>query len=250
MFTDLATPRVGPRQTPMHLRWRGQLPRRLLRALGAPKQAGQPTPAAHPFPPPAWLATGSLDQPFDFSGHVTRLLADMVQRCSFFSHVRVPQILVGALQARTGQTHGLQARVTPLRFRAGQLTRQRRGVQYQVQRYFLDDQEFLYLMTFCLPRFLNQEFDDKLVTIVHETYHIGPLFDGDLRRHQGRCHLHTHSQKKYDRHMADLARAYLATRPDPNLLAFLRLDFAQLVARHGAVEGIVVPRPRMIPIPT
>ena len=45
----------------------------------------------------------------------------------------------------------------------------------------------LYVMTFCLPRFLEQSFDDKFVTIFHELFHIGPSFDGDFRRHSGRC---------------------------------------------------------------
>ncbi len=48
--------------------------------------------------------------------------------------------------------------------------------------------------------------------------------------------------------MAGLARAYLATNPDPALHSFLRLNFAQLQKRHGAVLGIVVPRPKIIPL--
>ena len=47
---------------------------------------------------------------------------------------------------------------------------------------------------------------------------------------------------------AGLARDYLATNPDPSLHAFLRLNFAQLERRHGAVMGIVVPRPKMVPL--
>jgi hypothetical protein len=138
--------------------------------------------------------------------------------------------------------------VTPLRFRGGKLTRKRRGVHYQVQRYFVGGREMLYLMTFCLPRFLEQEFDDKFITIFHELYHISPAFDGDLRRHEGRYCIHSHSQRCYDAQMADLARQYLASQPDPGLHAFLRLDFAQLVRRHGSVVGVTVPRPKLIPL--
>src|SRR5206468_1851711 len=81
---------------------------------------------------------------------------------------------------------GLQARVTPLRFAHGALVRRRRGVSFQVQRYFVDGAEMLYLVTFCLPRFLDQTFDDKFITLFHELFHISPAFDGDLRRHGGR----------------------------------------------------------------
>jgi hypothetical protein len=48
--------------------------------------------------------------------------------------------------------------------------------------------------------------------------------------------------------MGELARAYLASRPEPALHAFLRLNFAQLHERHGAIHGVVVPRPRIIPL--
>ncbi len=103
-------------------------------------------------------------------------------------------------------------------------------------------------MTFCLPRFQDQGFDDKFITLFHELYHVGPEFNGDLRRHHGRYQLHTHSQHHYDKHMAGFARDYLSTGPDPQLHAFLRLNFAQLEQRHGTVEGIIVPRPKVIPI--
>jgi hypothetical protein len=114
---------------------------------------------------------------------------------------------------------------------------------------FVGGREMLYLMTFCLPRFLNQAFDDKFVTLFHELFHIGPAFDGDLRRHAGRYAVHSGSQRRYDEHMAELARAYLAAGPDPDLHAFLRLNFAQLRARHGSVVGVVVPRPKLVPVP-
>jgi hypothetical protein len=80
-------------------------------------------------------------------------------------------------------------------------------------------------------------------------YHVNPDFDGDLRRHEGRYTIHSHSQREYDAHMAHLARAYLAQNPDPVLHSFLRLGFAELEERHGAVVGIMVPRPKIIPLP-
>lgn len=197
---------------------------------------------------PPWLPTGAPQEPFDFCRHIARLLQDIARRCEVLAHVQVPRLLVGIIQARAASTHGLQARVTPLRFAGGQLTRQRRGITFQVQRFFLDDHEFLYLLTFCLPRFLEQDFDNKLITLFHELYHIHPCCNGDLRRHHGRYALHSARQKKYDARMADLARAYLAGRPDPELHAFLRLNFAQLCQRHGGVAGVVVPRPKVVPI--
>jgi hypothetical protein len=197
---------------------------------------------------PPWVESGPSGRPFDFCGLMRRLCADIARHCPELTHVDVARLLFAVTQARGSRLHGLQARVTPLRFRDGALTRQRRGITYQVQRYFVEAREFLYLVTFCLPRFLDQGFDDKLVTLFHELYHISPDFNGDLRRHGGRYSIHSYSQRVYDKQMASLARTYLAARPDPVLHSFLRLSFAQLQARHGSVIGVVVPRPKLVPI--
>src|SRR5262245_59161807 len=123
-----------------------------------------------------WLSTGAENRPFDFCAHVRRLCDDITARCPDLAHVRTEQVLFAATQARNGRSHGLQARVTPLRFHGGRLVRRHRGVPYQVQRHIVAGREILYLMTFCLPRFLNRPFEDKFVTIFHELYHIGPAF--------------------------------------------------------------------------
>lgn len=233
------------RQPPLVLCW-GETANPL--PVRAAQFTGKTRPQFPQLEPPPWLTTGPANQPFDFGAHVRRLCADIVARCDGLRHVDVARVLIGMTQARSERVHGLQARVTPLRFRGGKLTRKRRGVHYQVQRYVVGAREMLYLMTFCLPRFLDQEFDDKLITIFHELYHIGPTFDGDLRRHDGRYSVHSHSKRCYDEQMAHLAREYLASQPDATLHAFLRLDFAQLVRRHGSVLGVVVPRPKLIPL--
>jgi hypothetical protein len=194
------------------------------------------------------LTTGPEDRPFDFCFQIRRLCADIVKNCPEFRHIDPSRLLFGITQARRGTRHGLQARVTPLRFRHGQLVRIRDGVTYRVQRYFVDGQEMLYLVTFCLPRFLDQSFDDKIITLFHELYHISPQFEGDLRRLDGRCALHSRSKREYDAQMAVLARSYLSSGADPTLHAFLRLDFAQLAHRHQHVVGVVVPRPRLLPV--
>jgi hypothetical protein len=197
---------------------------------------------------PPWIPSGPDQQPFDFCGQMRRLCADITQRCPVLRHIDISRLLFSMTQARTGAAHGLQARVTPMRFRDGQLLRTRRGTHYQVQRYFLDGREILYVVAFCLPRFLDQSFDDKFITIFHELYHISPAFDGDLRRHGGRYDVHSHSKRGYDNHMAHLAREYLSAGPDPALHAFLRLNFEQLLQRHSTVVAAVVPRPRLIPL--
>lgn len=176
------------------------------------------------------------------------LITDVISHCPEFQHIDLTRLLVTATGARNRSRYGLQARVTPMRFAAGATTRRYRGTDYQVQRYVLDGRELLYLVTFCVPRFLDQPFDEKLVTVFHELYHIGPRFDGDLRRHAGRCTFHTHSKKGYDARMADLVKRYLATHPDPDRLDWLRLRAAELATRFNGVYGTVIPRPKMVPV--
>lgn len=234
---------VSPSSLPLILRWDAANPLPV-RAV----QTASPRRSSPGVEAPPWLLSGPPDEPFDFCGHMRRLCAEVVARSPTFAHLKLDNLLFGMTQARSGRRHGLQARVTPLRFPGGRLRNYRRGHCYQVQRFIAHGQEILYLVTFCLPRFLDQDFDDKFVTLFHELYHISPAFDGDLRRHGGRCSIHTHSKKAYDAHMAELAREYLATRPDPNLHAFLRLNFAQLIHRHGSVVGTVTPCPKLIPV--
>ncbi|HEV3143405.1 MAG TPA: hypothetical protein VGZ47_05905 [Gemmataceae bacterium] len=231
---------------PYRVDWRngdGALPQRLLRPRGRRLQL--------PFylAAPPHFATGPAEAPFDFSGHMLRLCHDLTAWCEELQQIDVSRILFTVTSSRTRRAQGLQARVTPMRFRHGQLSRRHRGEEHQVQRFRVDGREILYLMTYCLPRFLDQNFDEKFITILHELFHIGPKFDGDLRRHEGRYEIHTHSQKEYDAQMAQLAREYLAGQADPSLHAFLRLNFAQLCDKHGGVTGVCVPRPKILPLP-
>lgn len=229
---------------PLELRWSAANNPLPLRKVRWPGRARRPTTGLEA---PPWFSTGPVDRPFDFQSHVRALCAEIVRHCVELKHIDVSRLLFGMTQARSGRRHGLQARVTPMRFRNGRLTRQRCGRLYQVQRYFVDGREMLYLVTFCLPRFFDQDFDDKFITLFHELYHISPNFDGDLRHHEGRCSLHTHSKRLYDAHMAHLARVYLSNGATRALHDFLRLNFAQLLHRHGSVVGVVVPRPRLLP---
>lgn len=207
--------------------------------------------AARPLPRktvvPAHPAAHPAAAPIDFTTRVATLTADIAARCPEFSHIDPGAVLFTFTPSRKRSRYGLQARVTPMRFRDGHLTRRFRGMLYQVQRYYVDGREVMYLVTFCLPRFLDQPFGDKLVTVFHELYHIGERFDGDLRRHPGRYCVHSHSKKGYDRHMAALAKRYATGHPDPSVFGFLRGTVAD-IRRTGGLDGVLVPRPKLVPV--
>jgi hypothetical protein len=186
---------------------------------------------------------------FDFTSQMRLLCADMIVRTPELAHVDLSRIALTFAQARKGVSWGMYASLTPLRFQGGSLTTTRRGRQYQVQR-ILDSsgQEMLYLLSFYLPRFMNLVFREKLITVFHELWHIGPQFDGDLRRHEGRCFAHTHSQAEYDRQMGIFADRWLAMSPDPYLWSFLQHNFQELHSTKGPIYGLRVKRPKLVPV--
>ena len=185
---------------------------------------------------------------FDFSEAMSQLCADIAERLDDFSHLRMNQVAVAFAQARRRVPHGLQAKLTPMRFEGGSLTTRRNGQTWTVQRLYHNNREMLYILTFYLPRFQNHSFREKMITVFHELFHISPQFNGDIRRLDGHYHVHSHSQKEYDRQMAGLADKYLYRNPPPSLLAFLRSRFPALESRFGRVIGLQVPVPKLVPL--
>ncbi|MCI0699727.1 MAG: hypothetical protein L0241_01405 [Planctomycetia bacterium] len=223
-----------PRALPLELRWDAHRP--LPTRWVIPDGSRQRLPGK---PPSSGL---------DFTAWMHALCADVAQRCEELRHILMPRVLLTFTPSRNRSRYGLQARVTPLRFRNGALTRRHGSVDYQVQRFFVNESEMLYVLTFCLPRFLDQPFSEKLITIFHELYHISPAFDGDLRRHPGRYAMHSRSKDRYDSRMAELVKEYIADHPDAEMLDFLRLGYRELWEKHSGIKGVVVPRPKLLPV--
>ncbi len=186
--------------------------------------------------------------PFDFTTSMLRLCEDVTCRLDEFLHIDMSRVAVTFAQARRRVLHGLQAKLTPMRFEGGSLTTRRHGRQWTVQRLYQGDLEMLYILTFYLPRFLEQSFREKMITVLHELYHISPQFDGDIRRMDGRYHVHSHSQREYDRLMETFVDRYLGMRPPEDLYGFLRSDFQTLDRQHGGIVGMRVSVPKLIPV--
>ena len=190
----------------------------------------------------------SLPQ-FDFTLAMTWLCEVITHRVAEFQHIRMDQVAVTFAQARRRVRHGLQAKLTPMRFEQGALTTTRAGREWTVERLFDGEQEILYILTFYLPRFLDHSFREKLITVFHELYHISPQFDGDIRRMAGHYHVHSHSQKEYDRHMEVFVDQYLQSEPAREYTAFLKKRFRSLQSEFGEVVGLRIPIPKLIPLP-
>ncbi len=193
------------------------------------------------------MASRTTRPGFDFCIAMQSLCVDVTNRLEVFQHIHMDQVLVTFAQTRRSHLHGLQAKLTPLRFEGGSLTQKRHGRLWTIPRLHHNSRECLYILTFYLPRFQNQSFREKMITVLHELYHISPDFNGDIRRMSGRYHVHTHSQQEYDRLMGAYVDEYLHYQPPQELFAFLKENFAGLQQRFGSVIGLKVPIPKLIP---
>ena len=187
-------------------------------------------------------------EPFDFSAAMRRCCEDVATRHPAFHHIRMQQVAVTFAQARRQVLYGLQAKLTPMRFEHGRLYTERDGRRWTVQRLFMNDVEMLYILTFYLPRFLNQPFREKLVTVFHELYHIHPQFNGDIRRLSGHYHVHSRRQRDYDRQMEAFVDEYLRMNPPSELFDFFAPGFRGLQNKFGSVVGLQIPIPRLMPV--
>ena len=195
---------------------------------------------------PAARGNPGAAAPFDFTRAMRALCEDACSTLPEFAHVDMRRVAVTFAQAKKRVPHGLQAKLTPLRFEGGATTTTRRGVRFAAPKLHDGDRELLYVLTFYLPRFLDHPAKEKLTTVLHELQHVSPAFDGDIRRFPGRCYAHTGSQANYDREMAVLADRYLDAGPPPWAVRFLESRYEDLVARHGAVVGLKLPIPKLV----
>ena len=185
---------------------------------------------------------------FDFTTAARAVCDDIVRRVDALGHIDLARVAIRFVQARRPGRHGVFATLTPLRFAGGEEYTVRRGRRYRIQRIAGPQGEALYLLSFYLPRFLDLGYREKLSTIVHELWHIGPRFDGDLRRLGGRCYAHGRSQKQFDAAVEALTDRYLATAPPAAEAGFLYMRFHELVDRYGGVYGARIRTPRLIPL--
>ena len=186
---------------------------------------------------------------FDFTDKMHRLCEDICNRHPRMRHIDMSRVAVAFSQTRKGVRHGIHASLTPMRFENGAMEEERRGRIYCAQRLFdAKGVEMLYILKFYLPRFQNEPFEEKLTTIFHELWHISSDFNGDIRRHTGRCYVHTSSEKEYDRQMLKFAREWLQMGPPEYLYNFLGFKFTALQERYGKIIGVKVPQPKLIPI--
>jgi len=185
----------------------------------------------------------------DVTGRVRRLCEDLCERLPELGHIRMDRVAVRLCQTRRAGPYGVQATMTPLRFRDGAETTVRRGRIWRI-RPCPDDSEgrpCLYLLSLYVPRFLDLPAAEKLAVVVHELWHASPAFDGDLRRFgKGRHRFHGTSCERYHQDMRRLAQRWPSLNPPGELCDWLEHDFAAMRRRFGRVMGQRFPTPRLV----
>jgi len=185
---------------------------------------------------------------FDYTAAIAAVCSDICFRVPELRHIDMSRVAVGFSQTKNSEPFGIFASTTPLRFENGEPCYQSRGRTWTVQRHFRPDGvEYLYILYFYVPRFIELSLSQKLDTIVHELYHVNPLFNGDLRRFAGRRFAHG-SRKRYDQIVSRLVQQWLKHDPPSDLWDFLCYNYKDLVAKYGKPSGTRIPTPRIIPV--
>ena len=185
---------------------------------------------------------------FDYTAAIAAVCGDICFRVPELRHIDMGRVAVGFSQTKNSAPYGIFATATPLRFENGAPSYQKRGRWWTVQRHFRPDGvEYLYILYFYVPRFIELPLSQKLDTIVHELYHINPLFNGDLRRFPGRNYAHG-QKKKYDQTVNRLVQYWLKQDPPEHLWDFLCYNYRDLAAKYGKPSGTRIPSPKIIPV--
>jgi hypothetical protein len=224
------------------------------------------TPERDSFPRTAWTATHvPLQRMINYTDHLTRLMSDIVVRVPALGHIDMSRVLVFARFGRSdaqgayATCHAISLPSSEPSYyfwkdrRTGEMTRRSEWFVTKSPHVELGSSTIDYMISFCLPRFCDQTIERaqkessypkfepwvaKLDTIIHELYHVDPSHQG-IRRlpsADGRTSTRSHSPEFF-RDVVGMTKQYLASRPDSEVLAFLKQDFHGLERLHGHVTG-------------
>lgn len=184
-------------------------------------------------------------EPFSYTRAMEPVVDDIVRTLPELEHVDTTRVLLSVSQARQRSKHGVYASCVPLRFEGGSPECTVGKRTYRMPLLLHEGREILYILYFMLPRFHDeQDYREKLATIIHELYHISPHFNGDIRRFPGKNWAHGTSRERYHEAMRVLADRYLRASPRAEEHDFLKVSFRELLARPGGVVGRCVARPK------
>jgi hypothetical protein len=201
-----------------------------------------------PRHPPGRGLTATVRTPrplINLTDELEHVIADLCARVAALRHIDTRRVLVCLAQARRHGPGGVHAKIVPMRFPDGTPFKHAEGCTYALPQIPTPHGDVLYLVYVYLPRFFEQPFERRLLTLIHELYHIAPAFDGTIRRFGSRAH--GGSRDGFNGRLTPLLAEYLAADPPEEVLTGLRQELrargraAALTGRgrhhHGAAGG-------------
>jgi hypothetical protein len=171
------------------------------------------------------------------------VVADLCARLPEFGHINPRQVLLCMARARRSASGGgTYAKIVPMRFPDASPLRHVGSECYSLPQIPTAHGYVLYLIYVYLPRFYEQPPERRLLTLIHELYHIAPAFDGTIRRFGSRAH--GASRTNFNAGLQPLVNRYLASAP-PEILDLIGGDIKEL-ARRATLIGRMLPMPKTI----
>lgn len=177
---------------------------------------------------------------------IERIIADLCARLPDFAHIDPARLLVCVSRARNRSREGTFAKIVPMRFPNGTPFHTVKGQCYALPQIPAPQGEILYLIYLYVPRFFEQPFERRVLTLVHELYHIAPAFDGTIRKFGGRAH--GASREQFNARLQPLVQAYLTEQVAANgLHTLLREDYRTLT-QHSTLVGRTLAIPKAVKV--
>ncbi len=171
------------------------------------------------------------------------VVQDLCTRLPEFAHVDPRRLLLCVTRARTLSRGGTFAKIVPMRFPTGTPLQTVNGKLFTLPQIPTPHGDILYLIYIFVPRFFEQSFESRLLTVMHELYHIAPEFDGTIRRFGTRAH--GSSRERFNLSLHPLIDRYLLAAPPAELLDILHTDLKTL-AKEAELVGRALPVPKAI----
>lgn len=188
----------------------------------------------------------------DLSARLDDLCRDICAVVPQLGHIDPSRVLFTLVRSRAEGVHGTYARIVPLRFAGGAREwSRRRGALLETFRMpplEHDGRDIRYVIALMIPRFLRLPLEQKLLTVLHELYHISPDCDGDIRRFAGRNFAHGRSRATYNTLVEGLLQHYRNNTEHPGPAH--ALDITETAWEQGRIHlvglRLPLPRPRLV----
>src|SRR5947209_20254527 len=109
---------------------------------------------------------------FNYTTAIETVTRHAIRKLEAFAHIELERLLIAWTPCRDHGPYGTFAKVVPLRFQDGAQTRRVGRRTFRMPPIQHEGREILYLVYFYLPRFQNLAYREKLITILHELYHV------------------------------------------------------------------------------